>query len=407
MTGVQTCALPISFDARYDWLERANESDVIRYLLSAAGGYGIKVYLGTVASESCDDTSGDADETGKLIDYYLANFGTYPSLAGWYLGNESYIQDARWLTAEIDYFAPQVAAIRARSNLPILQSPYLVNQWPGSPDVAAECLQQFLAATGIDVAVYEDAMGGRTGEYLGLSTYPTIGDYFASMAGAVGRERLWVVHEVTPYPYVPADGVTSITRLNQAISLVPDSVVGGRLLWTQQYYMSDTAEGRSFDSQRMLAQYRATHGFGSSVMLPINEVLWVTRPSPDQSYLSSTLKDGIAGDPFLANDPEWVSAPGQSAFIVDLGYPRSVNWVNLYVANLPAAGVKVPGTMVVFGSLDGASWYSIDYWSPLPGTSSDRDIGTQSSLSAYARFLWIYLANDATTKLSEIEVIGQ
>ena len=420
--GTVTCADSpyvqgnLAFDSRYLWLD-ARIPTVLPALLSEAQRRGIRVYLGLANTEQCADQSGDAAESGTLASFLLANYSGYGPIAGWYIPNEAYIQDGAWLQSEVAYFSPVVAAIRARSSLPILESPYLVNYSPylaseGDPAAAAATALQFLKATGIDVLAYEDGMGGRlAGGAIEWNAYPTMGDYLRAISAAVGPSHLWVIHELfnDTWGIDAGEGSEGITRLNQQIAMVPDALIGKRLTWTQQFWMSASVPGRNPEAQRLLAGYRATHGMGGTLLIP-GEILWLSPTTPVQGYLSATLKDGTVGDPFNLADPGWVEVSTQNpALLLDLWGTFTVDWVSLHTSKLTAAGVEIPQEVQIWGSIDGVAW---DYltspcFSTDPQFDGEWDVGNVEPLGAAVRFLWIYLPNAGKTRIAEVEVIGR
>ena len=405
----ETCSSP------YTWAETGNAA-MLGTLLQSASERGMHVYVGLLDSEPCNTWSSDPVLTQDMVDqestleYVLTNFGQNPALAGWYIANEPYIEDDRWLDSEIPYYRAAVQMIRRHSALPVLTSPYLVALWPGNPAVAADVAGRFLDATGLSVLIYQDGQGGSSPPNLGWSTSPTMGDYFAAISARVGPQRLWVLHELfnSVFGIDAGVGSESITRLNQQISRVPAGLISGRLSWTSQTYMSAVVPGRGPEAERLLAGYRATHGFGGEYIRP-GEVLWLAQPFPLQSYISSTLLDGVVGDPFTPSAPQWVGTPGFAAFILDLWAVYDVDWVSVHVAKQAAAGIEIPQDIVLWGSVDGQTWdyLAMQSFTSVKGFDGERDIGNTSPLNAKVRFLWVYLVNSNQTRLDEVEVVGK
>lgn len=401
----------------YKWLEPGNP-ELIGVLLSEAQNRGIKVQVGLIASEGCASQVNDFTQAGWLIDYLVSKFGQYNSLAGWYIGDEPYLQDNQWYASEISYYQQMAASIRKHSNLPISVSPYLVSYSaalgnpPGNPTNAAATALQFLNDTGVNVLIYEDGMGGRTGQTLQWISPPTIADYFSAISKSIGSQRLWIVHEIfnSTFGIGGGYGSASITRLNQQIAMVPDSLIGKRFTWTHEIFMSLIAPNRNPEADRLLTQYKATH----SLLIPDQQLIptqisWgIPFTIPDGTSSLSFLTDSIVGDPFNSATSAWSTVTGESTLYVDLGNSHIIDWVNLYTAKQAANGIQTPQYMLIYSSIDGNSWQKVASRTFASGSfDGEYDIGNIQAMNAIGRYLMIHLGNTGTTKISEVEVFGR
>lgn len=427
--GTMTCVDPNDPNSDYMWNEPGNPG-LLPVLFSEASKRGMHVYIGLLATESCTQNH-DAAQTEWLVNYILTNFGKESSLAGWYIGNEPYLEDDRWVDSEIVYYKDQVTAIRKYSNLLTVVSPYLVSQWPGSPDAAGKTLKKFLDATQVDVALYEDGMGGRLGSNLGWNTSPNIHDYFTALSSNVGAAHLGIVHELFNANFgidESSPSSASITRLNHQIEMVPDSLIrpGFRYTWIDQFLNTKVIPTRNQDAERLFDSYNSTHGFSADRLLVPKQINWWTptdskiteQPAaglPDYSsfcttsYGSTMLKDGVIGDVFTPNNSEWTGTPGFGTLCVDLGAVYNVAWVNLYAARKAALGVQIPQSMSVQGSLTGHdTWLNFftRSFKTRNGSDGEWDIGNIIPINQSVRYLWIYLQNDiGSTRIGEVEII--
>lgn len=412
----------------YDWLpgfpeklgeilRLADEKQFKVYVgldLTAHGICPLSYYLEPNAGLTIEDTR----KTAKLLEQ---SYGSYGSFSGWYLPDEPALGEWLYPGLADRYYAGLVRAIREHSSRPILVSPHFVGVDWRSPETMARRAKAFLENTGVDVLVWQDAVGA---EGVNLEWNPhqnSSADFLSAIADEVGPSATWSLHEAfnccvndagadeNGAAYRP----TSIVRFANQIDQGKKGNVGKRVAWIQQHHFSGVDPYRLPEAERLLDGYLAHYDFAGQLLHPLTYDLMT---EPDELYPDSggELFNFRTGDPKDFTHQEWVgldaSEEGLVSLIIDLGSESSIDWVGIHLLNMPAVGIQFPYEMDLACSTDGDSWLDLGNWKlPFDDLMSGAEyvFANDSPLSADCVLIQVSLRANNWVFASEVEIISK
>ena len=194
----------------------------------------------------------------------------------------------------------------------------------------------------------------------------------------------------------------------------PGGFTDRRVAWLHQQHMSETRPGRFPGAARLLHAYRASNGLGGTMHTgPGTSYIWETPPSPSFPDAGGELTDGRTGDPRAPDQAGWSGIVGGASIVVDLGGSKDVDWVGVHVLASPAWGIRIPDSLRLEGSGEGAGdpWVLIatiarPFDPPASFQEAEYVLGNDTPLNARCARIRIVLANPRWTFLSEVEVSG-
>ncbi len=388
---------------------------IIGTVLDAAQARGIAVYVGLTyggfgfyLEPRASAIIADIDATAAEL---AGRYGSNPAFAGWYVTDEPELAAARDPSVYFAYYARAMRAIRAHSGKPVVVSPYLKGAGTKTPEEIGRRSRDFLAATGVSILNWQDSVGAGDINigWPGRGTAPTSGDYFRAIAAAVGRDRAWADIELfttslrgyTGGGYQP----TCMSRLGRQMALAGDNV-GRRTTWINQRHMSAAAADAFAGADRLLAAYTAWCGGEGRFVAPASYE-WMTAPDPRYADRGNEPFNRASGDPKSYLDAEWTGVCGDLVIEVDLGSPRTVDFVACELLHLEWMNIRYPAAMEVSFSADKSAWSAPRITElGFEGENGEYVLANRAPLGAEGRYLRLALRNAGWTFLSEIEIVA-
>ncbi|MBI2896946.1 MAG: DUF4434 domain-containing protein [Deltaproteobacteria bacterium] len=391
--------------------------DKLGLLLDDAREREISVYLGLVGTagacpsfENATNAPAAAADTGTTVAELEKAYGAHPALAGWYIPDEP----GQCPSFVHGYFAGVVAAIRARSDRPIVVAPYLAGGTSTlTPFEVGERAVAFRDATGVTIQAWQDSVGADAVD-LGYARQGSLGaveDYFREISNALGREGLWADVELfnwgSPLFGGPGYGSVSAVRLEAQLRQASDDLAARRVSWLAQLHMGTVDSNHDAGSSRLAASYRALFGLGGQYLAPAGYA-WETPPAASYPDAGGELTNHRTGDPRDFLHEEWVGVLGDAAFSVDLGAERPIDWVGVHALDDGASAIAIPDRLDLSCSTDGATWNLLASV-PRPVASSDGEylLANTAPLGAACRSVRVQLSNDVWTFVSEVEIASE
>lgn len=393
----------------YSWIPGYPE--LLGATLDAAAARQMRVFVGLVANAPACSALHDerlakqtaADSVG-VVGSLVAAFGSHPALAGWYVPDEPGLG---WETT-YPHYRGIVSAVRSRSPLPIVVSPYLARATERfAPEEVASMASRFQRSTGVDIQVWQDSVGAagvdpgapRDGAKGGLHAY------FAAIAGAIGRDHLWAdveLFDCCGSPFTPASGA----RLATQLLAVGEDVASARFAWLPQRHLGIADPRHEPESPRLRAAYLAMTARRGELVMPAR-YSWKTPPDPQYPDAGGEMFDGHTADPLRWRDPGWTGVLGDAALHVELDAPRRVDWVGVHVLRDPSCGIDFPARIVVRCDATSAG-VAAELRSDLRARTGEYVIANEAALAAVCSSLDVELVGRGSWVFaSEVEIVSE
>ena len=388
----------------------------------------IKVWIGLVNSNSnclynylygigaMDD---DIDQMSSIVTTITQDtrFPQYTNtIAGWYITNET--------PADINdsgfdhYFQKAVQTIKSLTpNKPVMMSPYLATI-ASNPTTTAANLSRFKQLTGLDIFFMQDSVGADMQDIgWNRNTY-SVSQYFSAISQAVGRNSLWLDAETFTSANLPSNfsydgnfGVisTGFSRLKMQADAVPDSVVDKRMLFIQQFDMTDI-NSFHYGGNRLKSSYMAYYGLKNEYIRPT--YTWISPPHANYPDHGNELFDLKMGDPKPGHYQKgWIGIIGNVVTQYDLGITKTVHSIGLHVLHFLDAAIKIPDSFTVECSLDNVVWNTV-FTKNYPKTyryDGEFVYSTDANLGIQCRYLRTTLKQNISwyfTFVTEAEIVA-
>ncbi len=405
----------------YQW--KTDMPDELGIILSEAQKRNIGVYIGLditlftcpsfyYDTNNLTQTAADTQITAQQI---TNSYGTYPSFLGWFIPDEpsiAYNTDPTYIATTKAYFKALVAAIRTVSSKPILISPYLSGAYKTNgatvatpAEVAARALD-FQKTTGVDIQIWQDSLSMyATGLGWWARTPYTVQDYYKAIINALGSSHVWSDNELFNKgdPKIATDGQyhsASMVRLAQQFAM--SSMVGKRLVNTEQEFLSTVDKFKVAETARLQAAYKAYFGLSSDSFITPLRYTWRSMPAvPD----TTKMFDKKTGDPLSSVDVQWITIPKDAEIWIDLGSIQTVKWVAFHLLSNPPS-ILLPTALPMICSIDDKNWqYMGRFALPVSDGQGEYVFSNPSALALSCRYIKAQLLSGLAVHISEVEIV--